>query len=1095
MNLTPDYISNVIEDQFPEFFRESNSDVVALVLAYFEYLEQENKTTKLTRSLTSRRDIDTTVQDFIIHFKNTFLHGTQEKSIADERFLIKHISDLYQSKGTSRSYELLIKMLFGEEVEIFLPSTRILTPSQSTFFKPVYLELSPSERTRNYISKQITGSSSGATGFCESVVVKTVNGKRITVAYLSSVNGKFETNEYITDNGVIEDAPKMVGSLTSITIQNGGRNFNKGDIFEIESSAGKGGKGKAKITTTQDATGRVNFVLANGGYGYTISNTYTRSLSSNATLIIDTVVNSNTEITDFFLFEDVEQPIANVSWASGNTDFKTFANNTVIIGANTNGSQVANGYMVKDSGNLISIITHDGDFSSADYLYVSNVATNVSIDTVTNATAVGEYIGTQIRGDDSNTIVIGLNANNDYFYKGDGAFVRGRLSNTYANVANVGTGLAADYEIGSLAQQETLTLFTDIIGSNNQALDPVAYSNVHVNGSNSGIGFVDSVTLNTGITYDNIANAGSPFAANGGFSAGDYIFEANLVVNAVVVTATGSGYSNSDTVTFTGGDPSTSAVGNVVTDGTGKVQAIELSNKGINYEAVPAVTITSSGSGVGLTARMQASGNSIGAVGRIESVNSTVIIARNMSNGAFTNGRTVTNEGVNAFANIVSSTILGGTGYVNSDTVTITGGSPNTGATATLQTNTTGGINAIAVVEPGTEYNSNATITINTSTGTAAKLAVNMDFGYGFPKSGHADLTTILYNALTFANFQIGTIGSFSGLNPGTGYNLDPIALVHNPYIAGFNRRDLICVINDRTGLFAPGENLNQTISLPGFLVNHSNSTVNGIQLNANNESISLGEGVIQITSGATGVIEASNSTHIKISNVTGAFDDASKIQTQTSTANVVPLSSGVSQTTTAAIATGTFKSRQINNNVEQIKIRRLSFGQAFVPGSIITGQSSGATANVQWAYQDEDTMPIGLNANVQADVITANGVAQTLEVIDSGFGYEQDDIVNLTAANTNFIVTGKANILNQGIGEGRWRDRQSFVSDVNRIQDSDYYQEYSYVSRTGIALAKYEEQLKEILHLAGTKLFGEVVRITHSNKTTSSNGVVITTS
>ena len=44
MNLTPDYISNVIEDQFPEFFREQNSDVVALVMAYFEYLEQENKT-------------------------------------------------------------------------------------------------------------------------------------------------------------------------------------------------------------------------------------------------------------------------------------------------------------------------------------------------------------------------------------------------------------------------------------------------------------------------------------------------------------------------------------------------------------------------------------------------------------------------------------------------------------------------------------------------------------------------------------------------------------------------------------------------------------------------------------------------------------------------------------------------------------------------------------------------------------------------------------------------------------------------------------------------------------------------------------------
>jgi|TARA_R110000764_G_scaffold350_2_gene1445 hypothetical protein len=1095
MNLTPDYISNVIEDQFPEYFREQNSDIVALVMAYFEYLEQENKTTKLTRTLKSNRDIDTTVQDFIIHFKNTFLHGTQEQSVADERFLIKHISDLYQSKGTSRSYELLIKMLFGEEVEIFLPSTRILTPSQSTFFKPIYLELSPSERTRNFITKQVTGSSSGATGFCESVVVKTVNGKRISVAYLSSVNGKFETNEYITDDGLIKDAPKMVGSLTSITIQNGGRNFNVGDIFQIESSAGKGGKGKAKITTTQDATGRVNFVLANGGYGYTVSNTYTRSLSSNATLIIENIVNANNEIDDYFLFENVEQPLANVSWASGNSDFKTYANNTVIIGANTSGSQVANGYMVQDSGNLVTIMVHDGNFGSADFLYVSNTSTNVQIDTVVNATAVGEYIGTQIRGEDSNTIVIGLNANNKAFYKGDGSFVRGTVSGTTANVANVGSGVAADYEIGGLAEQETLTLFTDIIGANNQALDPRPFSNVHVNGSNAGIGFVDSITLNTGVSYDNLANAGSPFATNGSFSAGDYVFEANLVVNAVVVTATGSGYSNSDTVTFTGGGPSTSAIGNVVTDGTGKVQAIELSNKGIQYEAVPAVTITSSGSGVSLTARMQASGNSIGAVGTIESVNSTVMIVRNMSNGSFTNTRTVTNEGVNAFANIVSSAILGGASYQNSDTVTISGGTPNTGATATLQTNTTGGINAIAVVEPGTEYNSNASIVINTSTGTNATLAVNMDFGYGFPKSGSADLTTILYNALTFANFSIGTIASFKGVNPGTGYNLDPIALVHNPYVAGFNRRDLICVIDNRDGLFAPGERLNQTLSLPGFLVNHSNSSSNGITLNANNQAIAVGEGVIQLTTGATGVIETSNSTFIKISNVNGAFNDATVIQTQTTTANVTPLSSGVSQTTTAAIATGTFKSRQVNNGVEQIKIRRLSFGQSFVPGSSIIGLSSGASANVQWAYQDEDTLPIGLNANVQADVITANGVAQTLEVIDSGFGYEQDDIVNLVAANSNFIVTGKANITNQGIGQGQWRDRQSFVSDVNKIQDSDYYQEYSYVSRTGIALAKYEEQLKEILHLAGTKLFGEVVRTTYSNKTTTSNGVVITTS
>lgn len=1095
MSLTPDFVSNLIEDQFPEYFRESNSEVVALVLAYFEYLEQDNKTTKLTRTLLDNRDVDSTIDEFLVHFKNSFLQGTQNRTAADERFLIKHISDLYQSKGTSRSYELLIKMLFGEEVEIFLPSERILTPSQSTFFKPIYLELSPSERTRNYISKQVTGSSSGAQGFVESVVIKTVNGKRITVAYLSSVNGNFQTDEYITDDGAIADAPRMVGSLSSITIDNGGRNFNVGDIFNIVSSAGKGGKGQAKITSTIDATGRVNFVLANGGYGYTISNTYTRSLSSNATLEVVNTVNANTEIDDFFLFESVEQPLANVDWTSGNTDFKTYANSTIIIGANSSGSQVANGYMVSDSSNLITIMVHTGSFASADYLYVSNTATNVAIDTVTDVTATGEFIGTSVRGEDSNTFVIGLNANTKPFYKGTSAFIRGTISNTYANVANVGTGTSADYEIGSLGEQETLTLFTDIVGANNTAITPKPFSNCFIDGSNSGIGFVDNITVDTSLVYGSSANAGTPFATNGQFSNGNYIYEANLIVNAVVVTATGSGYNNTDTVIFTGGGPSTNAVGNVVTNDSGHVTEIALSNNGISYESVPAVTITSSGAGAVLAPRMTTPANSIGAVATIKSVNSTVMVLRNLSNGAFTNGRVITNEGVNAFANVVSTSSAAGISYSNADTITITGGSPNVTATATLSTNSTGSITAITVAEPGSEYNGNASLSITTSTGSGASLSVNMDYGYGFEKSGHADLTTILFNALTFSQFVVGEITSFQGVNPGTGYNMDPVALAHNPYIAGYNRRDIICIVTDRTGVFTGGEKLQQTLSLPGYLINHSNSTANGITLNANNSAISIGEGVIQISTAARGVIETSNNTHIKITDISGVFNDSQIIQTTTSTANVVPLAGGVAQTTTAAIASGAYKSIQVNNDIEQIKIRRLNFGQAFLPGVTILGLTSGASANVQLAYQDEDTLPIGLNANITSDVITANGVAQTLEIIDSGFGYEAGDVVNLEAANSNFIVTGKAAITKQGIGIGRWRDRQSFVSDVNKIQDSDYYQEYSYVSRTGIALAKYEEQLKEILHLAGTKLFGEVVRTTHSSKTMSSNGVSITTS
>ena len=508
MPSNPEFISNFIEDQFPEIFRESNSEIVQFILAYYEWLETTNQTNKVLRNLQKNRDIDDTISDFIIHFKKTFLQGTQLQSESDERFMIKHISDLYQSKGSIRSIELLIRMLFGQEIEVFLPSSRVLIPSQSSFSKPTYVELSPSERTKNFIGKEVIGSSSNATAFVESVITKVIAGKRITLAFLSNKVGNFQTGEFISDDGLIEDAPKMIGSLSNITITNGGRLFTIGDTFDIISSTGK--DGKARVTSVQDATGKVDYALANGGYGYTISNTYTRSLSSNATLVVENTSNANSEIEDFFLFENVSQPIANVSWTSGNLDFISYANSlNEIQGANTSGSIVANGYWVATgTGNVISIITHSGDFADADFLYSANAATNVAIDTVVNATAIGEFIGRETR---ETANVIGLNANNKPFYKGPYTFIIGAASNTYANVANTGSGVGGDYEVGTLGTSESLSLFTDIIGANNTALNPVPTSNVHVFGSNSGVGFVDSVTIDTGVGITNQANAGFPF--------------------------------------------------------------------------------------------------------------------------------------------------------------------------------------------------------------------------------------------------------------------------------------------------------------------------------------------------------------------------------------------------------------------------------------------------------------------------------------------------------------------------------------------------------------------------------------------------------
>lgn len=1190
-NLTPEFVSNFIKDQFPEAFQDNNGILVDFVLAYYEWLETTDQTTKVLRQLQSNRDIDTSVEKFIVNFKNTFLNNTPLDTYSDVRFLIKHASDLYQSKGTPRSINLLIKMLYGQEASIFLPSERILKPSDSTWRRPLYLELSNSPRSKLLAGKFVTGATTGASGFVESIVTKTVAKKRITIAYLSSVTSDFEFGELITDDGNLENAPVVIGSLSSVSIENGGQGNKIGDIFNIISPVGRAGK--AKVVSITNEAGRVNFTLSNGGYGYTVSNTFTDTLSSNATFVINNVNNSNSDIDFFYQFEPVQQPIQTITIAGvgsnstaraeylneflvqatnssyvnnflvisggeGYTNSDTIAfnygnaaatvvtsntgaitsinvtsqgaeylsqplfdilsaagtganlqivmgNDFYVKGANVygnsaiNSDNVAAGYIVSNtittsnsSATLtLQIIPISGSFLNADRIYAyssSNNETAKPIDTVANNYTSGELINWRFN-QSNNSYTVGLNANTGPIYSGPGAFIRGVNSNTYANVVLTGAGRNADFEVGALGESETLSIFTDLIGSNNT--QDVPYIDINVDGSNSQIGFVDSITIDTQLTVDTVSNSvNEAVSANGGFAVGQYVYYANLFVNSIFTVSGGTGYSNSDTIVFSNTGEAVSASASITTFANGTINYWTLSNQGSDYRGQPSITIsTSTGTGANLIAVMGAEGK--GAHGYIKNINSTAIVLNKIANGSFVANTIVTNRGVNAFANVVSADLMTGGNYLIADTISITNGSPSNTASATITVNAAangGAIESFTVTDPGIGFEFDPTGIINTSTGTGASFTINMDYGYGLPKSSQADLTTILSDALTFATFTIGEIASIGGINPGQGYNFNPVTVVHNPYIAGFNRRDIICTVTDVQGLFKINERLNQTVSNPGYVITHSNSTSNGVILD-NNTAISLGEGVRQVTTNATGIVSISNSTSIKLINTVGAFDDSYDIVTLTSNATITPLVGGALQVPTEGIATGRFKS--ITNNPDgtsEIKIRRLSFAQSFVPGTPIVGEETGARAEVIYAYDDANTLPIGLNAVVQANVLTANGVATELEIINSGYGYEQNLPLVLTRENHPFIITGNTVLTKQGIADGRWLDNKSFISDTPKIQDSEYYQEYSYVVQTGIALDKYSEILTQLLHVAGTALFGEVKKV-NSVRALSLNG------
>lgn len=331
------FVSPFIPQQFPAFYKEEGPNFIAFVKAYYEWLESTGQTLRHARSLFDYADIDSTEEQFLKYFKNTYLYSLPESIVADKRLLVKHILDLYRSKGTPRAYELLFRLMFNESIEIYIPGDFLLKPSDGEWVVPRYIEVSDNLYLEKLVGKQIYNSSKTVTAVVETVIQKVVNSRLMHVIYLTSINGRFKYGERILSASVPEitlaNAPVILGSLTAVAIENGGSGFNRGDIVDV---SGTGVNGKARIAAVRDENGKVQFNLINGGSGFSVNAVITVATA------LDLIVSN--AISTFAVGDTVKSSNTN---ANGTV---TFANSTFIqmINFSTSlnfyvGDQVTNG--------------------------------------------------------------------------------------------------------------------------------------------------------------------------------------------------------------------------------------------------------------------------------------------------------------------------------------------------------------------------------------------------------------------------------------------------------------------------------------------------------------------------------------------------------------------------------------------------------------------------------------------------------------------------------------------------------------------------------------------------------------------------------
>jgi hypothetical protein len=129
-----------------------------------------------------------------------------------------------------------------------------------------------------------------------------------------------------------------------------------------------------------------------------------------------------------------------------------------------------------------------------------------------------------------------------------------------------------------------------------------------------------------------------------------------------------------------------------------------------------------------------------------------------------------------------------------------------------------------------------------------------------------------------------------------------------------------------------------------------------------------------------------------------------------------------------------------------------------------------------------------GTSANLVATNIQGQGAEVTVDIANNEAGIGsiraieiRDFGINYTTATANAEASGDGNanvtpiISGLAIRDGAWIDDDGKI-DYKFIQDSFYYQDFSYVIRSGIVFGVYKDALRRIVHPAGLQPFGEIL-------------------
>ena len=288
--ITKPKVSTLVPQQLPEFVRNEYGTFVSFLQAYYDYLE----TTQL--DITTLRDVDTTLDSFLVYFRDELLSKFPLNSAVDQRFLMKRVKDLYNAKGTESAVKLLFELIYGKQVSVFYPSTQVLRPSDNTW---------------NQDTSLFVQINSGNPDDIVGAIVQIISNNKITqVTVQGRQNVKVEVErgieisstiyEYLIDRRFFGDiqigdivryenkeagisfSGTILPTTSSLQILEPGTGFKVGDVYPITNFNGIGTQLKVSAVDSNGGISQAQFIQFGTNYTTNFIQTISSTTGTNA---------------------------------------------------------------------------------------------------------------------------------------------------------------------------------------------------------------------------------------------------------------------------------------------------------------------------------------------------------------------------------------------------------------------------------------------------------------------------------------------------------------------------------------------------------------------------------------------------------------------------------------------------------------------------------------------------------------------------------------------------------------------------------------------------------------------------------------------